>query len=150
MKALTASEMREVDRLTTERLGISGAQLMENAGRNAADAVRRVIADHPKARVSVLCGKGNNGGDGLVVARYLRDDKVTVNVIRLARPEESRGDAATNPTRWLDAGGSVRVVLDETDWQQFLANVCAASVIVDAMLGTGLRGRATGVIAQAI
>lgn len=150
MKALTASEMREVDRLTTERIGISGAQLMENAGRNAADAVRRVIADHPKARVSVLCGKGNNGGDGLVVARYLREDKVTVDVILFARPAEIRGDAATNLKRWLDSGGSVSVVLDAADWQRFLPNVCAASVIVDAMLGTGLRGPATGVIAQAI
>src|SRR6266404_6257210 len=77
MKALTAAEMREVDRLTTERFGISGAQLMENAGRSVAEFVLHQISlrfQSPVRSVAVLCGKGNNGGDGFVAARYLRQE----------------------------------------------------------------------------
>ena len=73
MKALTAAEMREVDRLTTERYGIPSLQLMENAGRKVADAIWRVVAGRDDVRVFVLCGKGNNGGDGFVAARYLKE-----------------------------------------------------------------------------
>jgi len=79
MKALTAAEMREVDRLTTELSGIPGSQLMENAGRAAAKAVWRRISGRgvdERVRVTVLCGKGNNGGDGFVVARHLKEQKL--------------------------------------------------------------------------
>src|SRR5260370_34058116 len=72
MKALTAAEMREVDRLTTERFGIPSLQLMEAAGKHVAAAVLREFSPQLPRRVAVLCGKGNNGGDGLVAARYLR------------------------------------------------------------------------------
>lgn len=81
MKALTADEMREVDRLTTERFGIPGSQLMENAGRAAAKALWRVVSERKRVRVGVLCGKGNNGGDGFVVARHLRAQKLPTRVI---------------------------------------------------------------------
>src|SRR5579863_5562389 len=73
MKALTASEMREVDRLTTERFGISGTQLMENAGKAVAEFVLHQVSlrfQSPARQVVVLCGKGNNGGDGFVAARH--------------------------------------------------------------------------------
>ncbi|MGH9675955.1 MAG: NAD(P)H-hydrate epimerase, partial [Candidatus Acidiferrum sp.] len=83
MKALTAAEMREVDRLTTERYGIPSLQLMENAGRKAADAVSRIVAGRENIRVCVLCGKGSNGGDGFVVARHLRAAKLETRVFLL-------------------------------------------------------------------
>ncbi|HME11397.1 MAG TPA: NAD(P)H-hydrate epimerase, partial [Candidatus Acidoferrum sp.] len=73
MKALTASEMREVDRLTTERHKISGTQLMEAAGKHVADTVLRLCTPEIAKRIVVLCGKGNNGGDGLVCARHLKN-----------------------------------------------------------------------------
>ncbi len=96
MKALTAEEMREVDRLTTERFGIPGSQLMEAAGKSAAEVFleeygRRCAT--PPGHVCVLCGKGNNGGDGFVVARYLKEEADRVDVYLLAKPEEVRGDA---------------------------------------------------------
>src|SRR5437879_13829751 len=72
MKALTAAEIREVDRLTTERYGISSLQLMEAAGKNVADAVLREFPSGLPRRVTIVCGKGNNGGDGLVAARHLK------------------------------------------------------------------------------
>src|SRR5260370_17132473 len=70
MKALTAAEMREVDRLTTERYGIPSLQLMEAAGKNVANAVLRKFSSALPQRVTILCGKGNNGGHGLVAARH--------------------------------------------------------------------------------
>jgi NAD(P)H-hydrate epimerase len=150
MKALTAAEMREVDRLTTERHGISSLQLMENAGRKAADAALSVIAGRENVRICVLCGKGNNGGDGFVFARYLREQKFPIKVILFAQAEEIRGDAVKNMKRWLDAGEKVEIILNERDWERILPEVNESNVIVDAMLGTGLRGPASGAIARAI
>jgi ADP-dependent NAD(P)H-hydrate dehydratase / NAD(P)H-hydrate epimerase len=153
MKALTAAEMREVDRLTTELFGIPGSQLMENAGRAAANAVWSRIASRgvdDKARVSVLCGKGNNGGDGFVVARHLKDQKLETRVVLFGKKEDVRGDAAKNLTRWLEAGGEVEVVEGEPDWERAWRGVRESHVIVDAMLGTGLKGAASGAIAAAI
>ena len=73
MKALTAAEMREVDRLTTERYGIPSLQLMENAGTQSFDFLRAHYDDIAASRAAILCGKGNNGGDGFVVARLLQE-----------------------------------------------------------------------------
>src|SRR5712664_4713340 len=100
MKALTAAEMREVDRLTAERYGIPSLQLMEAAGRKVADAIWRAVAGRDSVRVCVLCGKGNNGGDGLVAARYLKEHGVVTRVLLFGKPEDVLGDAATNLARW--------------------------------------------------
>ena len=150
MKALTAAEMREVDRLTTERYGVPSLQLMETAGRKAADAVWNVVAGRDNVRVCVLCGKGNNGGDGFVVARHLAEAKVRTEVVLFGKPDEVRGDAAANLSKWLDGTGRLQAVVEEGDWDRLWPEVCASNVIVDAMLGTGLRGGATGIIARAI
>ena len=150
MKALTAAEMREVDRLTTERYGIPSLQLMENAGRKAADAVLRFVAGLDSARVCVLCGKGNNGGDGYVVARLLKREKLVTHVILFGNREDVHGDAGKNLARWVEDGGESEIVEGEADWERVWPRICASNVIVDAMLGTGLRGAATGTIARAI
>ncbi len=150
MKALTAAEMREVDRLTTERFGIPSPQLMETAGRKVADAIWRVVAGRDNVRVCVLCGKGNNGGDGFVAARYLKEAGLTTRVLLFGKPEDVLGDAATNLARWRDAGNKMEPIVGEEDWDRVLPEVGSATVIVDALLGTGLRGAATGVIARAI
>src|SRR5271168_1205153 len=150
MKALTAAEMREVDRLTTELFGIAGSQLMENAGRAAADTVWWRIAGRgasEKTRVSVLCGKGNNGGDGFVVARLLKERKLATRVVLFGKKEDVRGDAQKNLTKWLEAGGEVDVVEGEPDWERAWRGVRESHVIVDAMLGAGLKGPASGAIA---
>jgi hydroxyethylthiazole kinase-like uncharacterized protein yjeF len=150
MKALTAAEMREVDRLTTERYGISGLQLMETAGKRVADAVWRADTGRDNVRVCVLCGRGNNGGDGLVAARYLRDAKLAPRVLLFGKPEDVQGDAAANLVRWRDAGNTIEPIVSEADWERVWPEVVSAAVIVDALLGTGLRGAASGLIARAI
>jgi len=105
MKALTAAEMRDVDRLTTERFGIPGHQLMESAGKNVAEVFLEKYGERNgkmPGRVTVLCGKGNNGGDGFVVARHLKGRVGQVKVYLFAEPQELRGDAAKNHERWLE------------------------------------------------
>ena len=93
MKIVSAAEMREIDRATSERFGVPSITLMENAG---AAAARFVLSAYPQAeRVGIFCGKGNNGGDGFVVARKLVEAGRAVRVLLLCDPEELRGDAAT-------------------------------------------------------
>ena len=150
MKALTAAEMREVDRLTIERHGIPSLQLMEAAGRKASNAVWRAVAGRDNVRVCVLCGKGNNGGDGFVVARYLKEAKLSVTVLLFGKLEDVRGDAGVNLSRWLEGGHKVEIIEVEKDWERAWPEVYSSNVIVDAVLGTGLRGAATGTIARAI
>ena len=153
MKALTAAEMREVDRLTTERLGIASLQLMETAGTLAAEAFAGLIREAGLQRASVicvLCGKGNNGGDGFVVARHLRSAAALIFVVLFAREEELKGDAATNFSRWREMGGEVVFAADEAAWGTIASRVLGAEVIVDAMFGTGFRGVASGAIGCAI
>src|SRR5712692_2530937 len=92
MKIVTAAEMREIDRITSERFGVPSLTLMENAGTVVAEFV---LAQYPSAKsVGVICGKGNNGGDGLVAARKLHDAGREVRVVLLADRSELRGDAA--------------------------------------------------------
>src|SRR3984957_13939248 len=90
MRILTADEMRTADRVTTERFGISSLELMEHAGRAVA---RFVLRELPQCRrIVVLCGKGNNGGDGLVAARHLAEAGCAVSVLILGDPAEAQGD----------------------------------------------------------
>ena len=145
--------MREVDRLTTERFGISGTQLMENAGKAVADFTLHQISlrfQSPARQVIVFCGKGNNGGDGFVAARHLRPEIRHTTVVLFGSPAELRGDPAANYKRWQDAGGETIVVENEAQWTSAFSRIASADVILDALLGTGLRGAATGLIAKAI
>ncbi len=152
MKALTAAEMQEVDRLTTERFGIPRQQLMESAGKSVAEVFLEQygyrMSDAPGC-VAVLCGKGNNGGDGFVVARFLEEEAEQVRVYLFANPQELCGDAAKNFDRWRESG-DVTVVQNIEDWHKAWVMVSRAEVIVDALLGTGIRGAASGLIGQAI
>ena len=156
MKALTAAEMREVDRLTTERCDISSFQLMEAAGKSVCDAILlKMNGSSPQMfpaniRICILCGKGNNGGDGLVAARYLRLSGAEPAVLLFAAPSALIGDPAENLKRWRDTAGTLLIVDSEAAWQNNLPLVTASHVIVDALLGTGLRGAPSGLMARAI
>jgi hydroxyethylthiazole kinase-like uncharacterized protein yjeF len=156
MKALTAAEMREVDRQTTARFGIPGLQLMESAGQQVTEVILRWFGDGraPESRrelkISVLCGKGNNGGDGLVAARHLKVAGIEAGVYFLGDPAKLLGDARENFQRWRRAGGTVNVVGSESEWGKVSAALASSDVIVDALLGTGLRGAVTGTTGKAI
>jgi hydroxyethylthiazole kinase-like uncharacterized protein yjeF len=133
-----AEAMRAVDRWAIEQQGVPGLEL-ERAGAGVTRAVEQLAPDGP---VAVLCGKGNNGGDGLVVARLLRHAGREVTVVCVAPVQEFKGDAAENLAR---LPGSPPVSL-----AQGAQALTAASVIVDALLGTGFAGEPHGAVADAI
>lgn len=149
VKALTAEQMREADRLTTERYGIPSLQLMENAGAAVANYLSDIFPDLLKRRILVLCGKGNNGGDGFVVARRLRERNAPPRVFLFAEPSELRGDAATNLQRWQE-GGELRVVNSAPEWTAAREVLDETDLIVDALLGTGVKGPVKGLLASVI
>jgi NAD(P)H-hydrate epimerase len=146
MKIVTAAEMREIDRITSERFSVPSLTLMENAG----SAVAEFVLEHyPSAKsIGVVCGKGNNGGDGFVAARKLHDAGREVRVLLLANPAELRGDAA-EMFKLL----SLRVVtaLSAEELKNEAARtVFVADVQIDAILGTGFRPPVKGIYADAI
>ncbi len=143
MKVLTAAEMREVDRRTGER-GIPGLVLMENAAHRVVEFLAARYAPLDAERILVLCGKGNNGGDGLAIARQLhvRFRPADLWVVLLADPSELAGDAAANYRMLLAAGGSPQRAIPPA--ARF------ATLIVDAILGTGTNGPARGAALDAI
>ena len=147
----TAEEMRRLDRRAITELGIPGATLMENAGRGAAgriEALLRGLKAPPRgARVAVVCGKGGNGGDGFVVARWLKRSGVRPDVL-LAFPEgEIGGDAGGKLKALKRSGVRAWLVGDPRAAAETLAR---AHVIVDALLGTGSRGAPDGRVARLI
>ena len=150
MKIVTAAEMREVDRFTTERHGVPSLTLMENAGRSVAEFIRDRFAPLERRRMVVLCGKGNNGGDGFVVARHLREMGANVSVYLFASADEIRGDAAANLKRWQETGGPVTPILGAGEWQTRKDALHSADIIVDALLGTGVRGTVEGLLAEVV
>ena len=150
MKALTAAEMREVDRLTTERCGIPSLQLMENAGTNVFDFLRSAYGDVATSHAAVLCGKGNNGGDGFVVARLLQETGLKPRVYLFAEAGTLRGDAAENFSRLKNSGAAMQVVDCISHWETARGVVAKSHVIVDALLGTGLKGKVEGTLASVI
>ena len=150
MKVLNAAQMREADRLTTERYGIPSLQLMENAGAAMVAFLRKTFPDLASRRIVVLCGKGNNGGDGLVVARLLKDAGIVPEVFLFADPGAVEGDASINLKRWREGLGNLRVVDSLSEWESARGSIEGAGLIVDALLGTGLRGPAEGLLAAVI
>jgi NAD(P)H-hydrate epimerase len=135
---LSRAEVRELDRRAIEEYGVPGVVLMENAGRGAAEVLLR-LGVH--GRVLVCCGKGNNGGDGFVIARHLDNVGVPVRVLLFCRPEELTGDAAINYRIIARAALPVQAfpdgsVSEHALWQE----LARAEWVVDALFGTGLSG----------
>ena len=146
MKITTAAEMREVDRASTEKFRVPSLTLMENAG----IAVAQFILENYRhaERIAVMCGKGNNGGDGFVVARHLHHAGRVVEVFLLASPTELKGDAAAMFERLPVRPVVVQTVAElRAETSRGLGN---CGLIVDALLGTGFKPPVTGLYAEAI
>ena len=141
--AATREEIRAFDRYAIETLGVPGIVLMENAGRQIAEAARAMVAGRANPRVLVLAGPGNNGGDGFVAARHLALDGVRAEVVLLAPPEKIVGDAGTN-LRILQAMGlALRTLAPEAEAavRELGPLLAEADLVVDGLLGTGTRGK---------
>jgi len=150
MKILTSAEMREIDRKTIEEIGIPGAVLMENAGIRIAKAIAERFPCLAEERIVVVAGKGNNGGDGLVAARHLSCLGADPKVFLLASGGELRGDAALNYAIVKKLGLDVAETPTAEAWKKARPELSRASIIVDAIFGTGLQKAAGGVFAAAI
>jgi hydroxyethylthiazole kinase-like uncharacterized protein yjeF len=162
-KILTAAEMREIDRLTTERYAVPSLLLMEAAANASARRIEARLADGVRGKtVQILCGRGNNGGDGAALARVLWTMGAHVDVILFGRAEDSKGDALTNfrTARELSrfaAGSSTEPpplsfveCSDDARWETISGARHGYDVIVDALFGTGLTRPLEGVYAKAV
>ncbi|MCR4396390.1 MAG: NAD(P)H-hydrate dehydratase [Candidatus Saccharicenans sp.] len=150
MKILTAAQMREIDRIAIEEIGLPGPVLMENAGLQVTAVLRNELGVEPGMRVVVVAGKGNNGGDGLVVARHLHNQGVDCPVLLIGSLDEVRGDAALNLKIALKTGVRVIEIRDETAWKRFRKILSETPIIVDALFGTGLSSPLQGLYERVV
>ena len=148
--ALTRQEIRELDILAIEHVGIPGIVLMENAARAVADYVYAALLNPSRSHVLLLCGPGNNGGDGFVVARHLRNAGVKVTVVLATPRDKSKGDAGLNLGIYERMEGTLLDASQPDGLEQVRAQIRGADVIVDALLGTGSEGAPRGVIAELV
>ncbi len=141
-KSLTREEMRELDRKAIEEYKIPGIILMENAGRNVAEEVVKMVHNLQAVKIAILCGKGNNGGDGYVVARHLHNLGIPVDVFLLAKITDilQDGDAATNLHILLNMKIPLKEVVDIRCINILLKDLNGYTLIADALFGTGLSG----------
>jgi NAD(P)H-hydrate epimerase len=150
MEVLTGEQMRRVDRRTIDEWGVPSLLLMESAGRGVAVALLQEFPQAAAHGVLVLCGKGNNGGDGLVAARHLARLGVTPRILLFGRADDLRGDVAHNLQAARGSGLNVEEVPDESSWGRLRGLLSRSIVVVDALLGTGIKGGVRGVLAQVI
>ena len=136
MYVVSAAQMRELDRLTIREYGTPGHVLMERAGMGAARVLLDFFGDRPPDRAVVVAGKGNNGGDGLVIARVLKRRGIDCQVVLAARKRDVQGDAKRNLQAFTRLRGRVSQVTAEDDLPAVQRRLARAGVIVDALLGT--------------
>lgn len=153
MKVISPSTMKQADLTAIERYKVPGMVLMENAGRCVAEAVKKAAVSQNTTsgnKVVIISGKGNNGGDGFVAARHLANDGFDVKVFILAREEEIKGDALSNLEIIKEMRIPINTVTTPQDLDMMDTDCNRASVIVDAIFGTGIRGEIQGIAREAI
>ena len=143
MLALSRAKVREVDAVAMDEYSLPGIVLMENAGRNASEAIVRLFDSISGQDVVVVVGSGNNGGDGLVIARYLELAGAKVRVVLAAPPQRFRGDSLTN-LEIINRSGIDLVCLAGAVAERWQNALLSATCVIDAILGTGTTGAARG------
>ena len=138
---MSRDEVRAFDRWAIEQLGLPGVVLMENAGRGCVEVIVQRLGGTADKTVAILCGTGNNGGDGYVIARHLADRGASVRLAVAGDPARIRGDARTHLDVWRRLGGAVvSLELGGDIIRQMKELVAGADLLVDAVFGTGLSG----------
>jgi NAD(P)H-hydrate epimerase len=150
MYVVTPVQMRKIDQRAIDEFGIPGIVLMENAALRVVEKLYSLYSLKKRDRVVVLAGGGNNGGDGIAVARHLYFDGVQAEVILLAQQDRITGDAGINLDIAKKAGIPVNCILDNSDIPLAEQRICQASLIIDAIFGTGLSKPVEGVLARII
>ena len=146
MRVLNTQQMREADRQTIDEVGLPSIVLMENAGRQAVAAMEASFEELASSHVGVLCGRGNNGGDGFVVARTLAQRGIEATVFLLGSVSDVRGDARTNLEILGRVGVTVVEITDAQEWELHFSEISECDLIVDAIVGTGFHGPLTGLL----
>lgn len=150
MKVVTASQMRELDRQAIEETAIPGIILMENAGLGVVEAMEQHFHHLESHSIAIICGKGNNGGDGFVVARHLANQGMSPQILLLSHLDSLQGDARINAQIARNMGIEICEVLGDDDIAEQLASLGERDIIVDAIFGTGLERAAEGFYAIVI
>ncbi|MCX7968671.1 MAG: NAD(P)H-hydrate dehydratase [Armatimonadetes bacterium] len=146
---VTASESRQFDQLA-EKAGLPSLVLMENAALRIAEVLQQHFELDPPRRIVIVCGRGNNGGDGMALARHLSNIGFQVQVFLLSDPSELKGDAATNYQVAVNFGVPVQPIVSPEQLPQLIEPLRSADLVVDALLGTGITGEVRGLYAEAI
>jgi hydroxyethylthiazole kinase-like uncharacterized protein yjeF len=146
MKLVTSQQMRNIDKRTIEGEKIPGLELMEKAGKGSAEVAKKMLGDVKSKKVLIFCGRGNNGGDGFVVGRYLSQWGADIELFLLGRKKEVKGDAKVNMDKAEKMGLQVQEVSKKDDFPQDMN----CDLVVDAIFGTGFQGKAEGFYAEAI
>ena len=150
MKVATAEQMQELDRKAIESYRIPGIVLMENAGRGATDVIFNTFPDLQKKKIVIVAGKGNNGGDGFVIARHLLNHGISVKVFLLSDPKGLRGDAETNFHIFHRMKGEVISVPSSKDYQKVRKDLEKVDLLIDGIFGTGLDAEVRGYYREVI
>jgi len=150
MKVATAEQMQELDRKSIENYKIPGIVLMENAGRGAAEVISKTFPDIQHKKVAVISGKGNNGGDGFVIARHLMNQGTMVKVFLLTDPRALRGDAETNYQIFYRMKGDILPLPSSKDYQKIKKELEKFDLLVDGIFGTGLDAEVRGYYREVI
>lgn len=151
MKVITVEQMKELDRRSIEEHDIPSEVLMENAGTKAARLAERMIDEHTlKEKALLFAGKGKNGGDAFVAARVLIEDSIQATTVLLCDEEEIKGDAKANLDRLLSANGHVIRVTKEEELEYIKGDLYGTDLIIDGILGTGIKRPVAGYLATVI
>jgi hydroxyethylthiazole kinase-like uncharacterized protein yjeF len=150
MKVATAEQMQELDRKAIEGYKIPGIVLMENAGRGAAEVISSAFPDIQNKKIAIVAGKGNNGGDGFVIARHLLNRGVSVKVYLLTDPKALRGDAEINYHIFSRMKGEVISVPSSKDYQKVKRELEKFDLLIDGIFGTGLDAEVRGYYREVI
>lgn len=146
MKLVTSTQMRNIDKRTIEGVGIPGLELMEKAGRGVAEVAKEILGGVENKKVAIFCGRGNNGGDGFVVGRYLKSWGANIKFFLTAKKDEVKGDAGTN----LEKASALKLPITEVLSERDIPSDIDVDLIVDALFGTGFDGEITGYVKDVV
>jgi NAD(P)H-hydrate epimerase len=138
MKVLNSEQMRRADNIAIKEIGIPGVVLMENAGRQVVESIESFLMPEYPLKIAVFCGRGNNGGDGFVVARHLHNRGHNPEVFLLGSKEEIKGDAKINMSIALKMGLKIDEIAARQGWEKQIPCLSDFDLIIDAIFGTGL------------
>ncbi len=149
MKSVSAGQMKKLDETAIKRYGIPSPILMENAGRGIADLAEKIVGQKSK-KILVICGKGNNGGDGFVAARHLANCGYRVQVIMLSRTSDLKNDPKLNFQILKKMRIPVKCITSQSKTSQFKAFVQKSDLIIDGIFGVGLKRPVKGLFYDVI